>query len=235
MDRKASYASDQTFTRRPHPTLPPWEVRSVAQVPFMEPGSPPLMQRDDQGFFTSRMALQSHSRPRLATTVSAPPYSSEYSSPISEDSSTNPWRTTAAAQSDARLPPSYETQTYETASYIPPAPKTAPPTSAPIAKAPPTPPESISRSSTKSPSASPPIRQAPKALPGTMSSRGGRDRDATRARTKSASRGHRSHSKDDSKTLGLRFKSAFKDIFRKDPVDESQFERITDKHWTEDY
>jgi len=82
---------------------------------------------------------------------------------------------------------------------------------------------------------SPPVRQAPKALPGTMSSRGGRDRDATRTRTKSANRGHRSQSKDDSKPFGMRFKSAFKDIFKKDPVDESQFERITDKHWTEDY
>jgi hypothetical protein len=35
--------------------------------------------------------------------------------------------------------------------------------------------------------------------------------------------------------LGKRLKSAFRDIFKRNPVDDSQFERISDRHWTEDY
>jgi len=103
-------------------------------------------------------------------------------------------------------------------------------------QAPPTPPESFTRSA----SASPPTVRASKALPGTMSSRAGRDKENVRPRAKSsAGREQRYRPKelkpDAQQPLGKRFKSAFKEMFKKDPVDESQFEKITAQHWTDEY
>ena len=79
-----------------------------------------------------------------------------------------------------------------------------------------------------------------KALPGTMSSRAGRDKENVRPRAKSsAGREQRYRPKelkpDAQQPLGKRFKSAFKEMFKKDPVDESQFEKITAQHWTDEY
>jgi hypothetical protein len=34
--------------------------------------------------------------------------------------------------------------------------------------------------------------------------------------------------------FGKWFKSALKDMFKRDPVDESKFERISDRHWTDE-
>lgn len=98
-------------------------------------------------------------------------------------------------------------------------------------------PDSESRS-LRSASASPPIRPATKALPGTMSSRASRNRSASQSQVKPRPRENRSshpQSKEDQAGLGKRFKSAFRDIFKKDPIDESQFERISDRHWTDEY
>ncbi|RMX99410.1 hypothetical protein D0867_12108 [Hortaea werneckii] len=127
---------------------------------------------------------------------------------------------------------------YETPLYVPQPPKTAPPSQKHMGpKAPPTPPESLSNSSSFS---SPPVN-ADKALPpvitafpGTMSSR---SRENSRQRTRSSNRGRSTskHGKSDSANFGKRFKSAFKGIFTRSPIDESKFERIEDRHWTEEY
>jgi hypothetical protein len=74
-----------------------------------------------------------------------------------------------------------------------------------------------------------------------MSSRATRNRSASHHQTKSVPRepreGRSDHheAKQDQVGLGKRFKSAFRDIFKKDPVDDSQFERISDRHWTDEY
>ncbi|TKA24294.1 hypothetical protein B0A50_06763 [Salinomyces thailandicus] len=134
---------------------------------------------------------------------------------------------------------------YETPLYTPPPPKSSPPTQ--DSTAPPTPPESLSNSSSSSSSSScPPVptttRQQPQssgatntALPGTMSSR---SRENSRLRTKSSPRSRSSaskHGQSDSDNFGKRFKSAVKEMFKRNPIDESQFERIEDRHWTEEY
>lgn len=245
MDRGASFSSDSTSTRRHnHPVLPPWEVRSVSQVPFMEPGSPPPIQRDDQGFFTPPSKSHANHRPKLSASMSAP-CASEYSSPVSEHSSSNPWKSAAPL-----LPRAYPNgMTQETASYDRPAYEdpahfrpacrktTSQPTPNFVPQAPLTPPDSVSQSSLRSASASPPIHSVSKALPGTMSSRSSRNRSASHSRSKSGRdcRSGRQHTKQDQNGLGQRFKSAFRDMFKKDPVDESQLERISDRHWTEEY
>lgn len=245
MDRDTSVSSDPSSRRRNyhHPVLPPWEVRSVSQVPFMEPGSPSLVQRDEQGFF--RQSSYANHRPKLSASMSAP-HVDEYSSPVSEHSTSNPWKSnaplppTTLPQSPPYDAPSYGRAAYDDRTYSkPPFRKAASqPEPSHVFQAPPTPPDSETRSSLRSASASPPIRPSTKALPGTMSSRASRNRSASQSQTKSRTRENRSgHSqaKEDQAGLGKRFKSAFRDIFKKDPIDESQFERISDRHWTDDY
>jgi hypothetical protein len=251
MEREASISSDPTSMRRHHhPVLPPWEVRSVSQVPFIEPASPPLARRDDQGFFAIGSVPRANHRPKLSATISAP-CGSEYSSPVAEQSSSYPWKEAPpVTHNQVPTQPSYETPVTRAPMYYRPAyddsntPKPVfrkaasqpPPTFVP--QAPPTPPDSVSRCSVRSTSASPPLRPASKALPGTMSSRATRNRSASHHQTKSVPREDRTdhqQTKQDQAGLGKRFKSAFRDIFKKDPVDDSQFERISDRHWTDEY
>lgn len=245
MDRGASFSSDSTPIRRHnHPVLPPWEVRSVAQVPFIEPRSPPPIQRDDQGFFTPRSISHANHRPKLSASMSAP-CASEYSSPVSEHSSSNPWKSAAPIPPSAyatemsQETTSYDRPAYEDPAHFRPACRktTSQPTPTFVPQAPPSPPDSVSYSSLRSASASPPTHPVSKALPGTMSSRASRKHSATHSRSKSGrdSRSDRQQAKQGQDGLGQRFKSAFRDIFKKDAVDESQFERISDRHWTEEY
>ena len=250
MEREASISSDPTSLRRPHhPVLPPWEVRSVSQVPFIEPGSPPLVRRDDQGFFAIGSAPRANHRPKLSATISAP-CASEYSSPV-EHNGSYPWKEAPPVPpNQVPTQPAYETPVTKAPMHYRPAyddPNSSkpvfrkaasqpPPTFVP--QPPPTPPDSVSRCSVRSTSASPPLRPASKALPGTMSSRATRNRSASHHQAKSGPREDRNdqlQAKQDQAGLGKRFKSAFRDIFKKDPVDDSQFERISDRHWTDDY
>jgi hypothetical protein len=86
MDSEAYVSASRTpkFTRRHHhPVLPPWEVRSMAQIPFLQPGSPSLAQRNEQSFFTARSTSHATRRPRLNTMDSAES-DSEYSYPVDE-------------------------------------------------------------------------------------------------------------------------------------------------------
>lgn len=246
MDRESSVSSDPMSQRRQHqPALPPWEVREVAQVPFVRSGSPPVAERDTQGFFMVRPTTHGKHRPKLSTSTSAP-CESEYTSPVSEHSSTNPWKSTEPSKSKTPPPmpshdlPAYDRPTYDTPSHYTPTPRRVADQRRPthIPQAPPTPPDSVSRASLRSASASPPIQPASKALPGTMSSRASDKHSVSRSRAKSTGHDRRSdrlQNKPDQAGLGKRFKSAFRDIFKKDPVDETQLERISDRHWTEEY
>jgi hypothetical protein len=75
------------------------------------------------------------------------------------------------------------------------------------------------------------------ALPGTMSSRSTISQPpTTNSRTPSDKRQLKKGSKGskESVPIGHRFTSAVKDLFRRDPIDDSNFERIGDRHWSED-
>jgi hypothetical protein len=77
-------------------------------------------------------------------------------------------------------------------------------------------------------------RQQVVALPGTMSSRSASSQPhPTDSKRSSNKRQHKKGSKE-SVPIGHRFTSAVKDLFRREPVDDSHFERIGDKHWSED-
>lgn len=72
------------------------------------------------------------------------------------------------------------------------------------------------------------------ALPGTMSSRGGTPQ-CSKSRTRPAARQQHlgTQSSGHSRKFS-RVKAAFKDIFKKEPVEEDDFERIGDHHWTDE-
>lgn len=191
-----------------------------------------------------RPTVQGKHRPKLSTSTSAP-CAPEYVSPVSEHSTTNPWRSTEPLPSNhSSMPsddvPAYDRPTYEPTPHYGPRSRKITDQRTPtfVPQAPPTPPDSVSRASLRSSSASPPIRPPSKALPGTMSSRASRNRSASHGRAKFSGQGGRSDrpmGKQDNSGLGKRFKSAFREIFKKDPVDETQFERISDRHWTDEY
>ena len=95
---------------------------------------------------------------------------------------------------------------------------------------------------TRGPSFAPEVRKPRKpvvAMPGTMSSRPIGTESPTKQRKRGASRDRnvRSRGNGGNKTpaLGTRFRSAFRDIFHKSPVDGNSFERIEDKHWSDEW
>ncbi|KEQ98813.1 hypothetical protein AUEXF2481DRAFT_376860 [Aureobasidium subglaciale EXF-2481] len=80
-------------------------------------------------------------------------------------------------------------------------------------------------------------RQHVVALPGTMSSRSTLEQpQSTSSKKISNKRQHKKGSKGpkESAPIGHRFTSAVKELFRKEPVDDRQFERIGERHWSED-
>jgi hypothetical protein len=250
-DREAHVPSSRTPTRRNHhPILPPWGVRSIAQIPFLQPGSPSPARRNEQSFFTARSTSHVTRRPRLNTMDSAES-GSEYSYPVDEQTVPYPWieiAPTPSNQHSVDIP--YETTIYhrstcdrpanENSKIFSPAFRKAasqPPFGCSL-QAPPTPPDSVSRASIRSATASSPLHPASKAMPGTMSSRTSRNRPASHNKVKPGSREHRTDRtqvKHSQVRLGKRLKRAIRDIFKKDPVEDSRFERISERHWTDDY
>jgi hypothetical protein len=251
MDREDSVSPDSTLRYRDqHPVLPPWETRSVTEVPFVESSSPTAPRGYDPGSFAARPSSQVNHRPKLSASASAP-CAAEYSSPVSLHGSSMPWKSTASVPSSrpTAVPPyeksenqrpSYDRPAYEDPDHFKPTFRKTASQPAPsyVPQIPPTPPDSVSRSSLRSASSSPPTRPVSKALPGTMSSRASRNRSAPQSKTESGARDHQSdqhQTTNDQTGIGKRFKSAFRDIFKKDPIDDSQFERISDRHWTDEY
>ncbi|KAF2770699.1 hypothetical protein EJ03DRAFT_350278 [Teratosphaeria nubilosa] len=166
---------------------------------------------------------------------------------LGTSSSTSPWQERPATPRSAGQPAPYETPLFlppalNTSASAPtpgsaPTPSYAPttsygpmPTGSYHQKPPLTPPDSFDSDLPKQlPQDSPPKFMA---MPGTMSSRSA----APVRRTRSAQR----HSKPvaeqvgHSRSLSRRFKTAFKDMFKREPIDEAEFERIGDRHWADE-
>lgn len=92
---------------------------------------------------------------------------------------------------------------------------------------------------TTSASGSPESEKVVTSLPGTMSSRNAREREREPPYLRPRARDRRVSSKKPlprKPTLARRWRAIFRDIFSHHPVDESQLQRIEDRHWTdEDY
>ena len=213
--------------------LPPWEKDDINQVPYMDGASPSLSNAEREALpslWATRTSTVSGTRPALHADTSHSSGSCYYS-PGSPESYSSPWK----VKTPLTAPP-IPVSRYETPIYVPPGPKSAPNPPC-FVKAPPTPPDSLARSSTTTSSySSPRPKQTTTAMPGTMSSRNARDRTPSRTRTGSSSREPytRKHDKRGRMPFGRRWKLVFKDMFTRDPVDDSQFETIEDRHWTDE-
>ncbi|KAK3074979.1 hypothetical protein LTR53_002149 [Teratosphaeriaceae sp. CCFEE 6253] len=203
---------------------PPWEKHSIPQVPYALPD-----------LWATRTHIVSSPRPSVSTAGSgATPQRS--SSPGSVESQKHMWK----RSTDARLPPSaiqfcapapYGTQLYATTASKSTTSAARAVTSS--AGTTPTPPDSSKGSSESSVGGSPRSRQTVTALPGTMSSR---SRGPSRSRAKGQMRPHNAAKKDRAPMgFGKRCKSTFKGMFKRDAIDESQYEHLSDRHWTEEY
>lgn len=204
MDRHGSISSvNSAPSRTGLKQLPPWEVPALPQVPYMVSSAQPLS------------APEKEALPSLWATRTSN-------------------ASTLRPQRDLVLPNSPKGSPWISSGYNTP-------------RRPPTPPSSGS-SAFRSESApavpayersySPPSSEHKRpvmALPGTMSSRSVPAQSPARSREVSSSRkqSKRGKRREDVVPLGRRLRTAMKDLFRKDPVDESQFERIDDRHWTE--
>lgn len=232
--RSQSSRSTNDFTDEetsPH-SIPPWETRTVPQVPYVKQYStPPTMRKESPTHARQRSDRSdslSKAKPKLVTANSAPS-KSEYTSPVTHDAVPMPWE---GRRYTIPVPPSKQPAPYETPIDVPyemKVPKRLDLTSHP----PPSPPEISPYSSTKS--ASPPPREPPvQSLPGTMSSRMSRPEHTLRSRSKAKSYEDHLCGRSEHRPLSKRFASAFREMFKRDPVDESELERISDRHWTDE-
>jgi hypothetical protein len=213
-------------------TVPPWDNRVMSQVPYLERSlTPPTPHTEPAARPWQRTGApehQSHTKPKLFTANSAP-QESEYSSPTSQEVVHRRWsrrRHTNAFQTPPLPAP------YETSLDLPDKRKLSHPVPY-VVNPPPSPPKSPS-SSTNSADASPPQEPA-RGLPGTMSSRAGRMQVDTRSRSKTQDHPSSPRSENEHRPMSKRFTAVFRDIFKKEPIDESGLERISDRHWTDEY
>jgi hypothetical protein len=215
-------------------TVPPWENRVMSQVPYVERSlTPPTSHNEPTPRPWQRTVAsdhQSQTKPKLFTANSAP-QESEYISPTSQEAVHSRWsrrRHTNAFQTQPPPPAPYETSL-----NLPDRRTLARPISY-VAHPPPSPPKSPS-SSTSSSDTSPPPQEPAKGLPGTMSSRASRMQVDTKSRPKARDQPSSPRSENEHRPMSKRFTAVFRDIFRKEPIDESGLERISDRHWTDEY
>lgn len=190
--------------------LPPWEVSEIPRVPHIQSAAPPLSKAEME-------ALSS-----LWSTRSTPDHHRNYDVdgrfPDSAFAAPSPPSRTTTGSFSGRKP-----SLTDSARAVSPQPSEHRNMS-----------PGHGRVHEHVPSAS---RQQVVALPGTMSSRSTvsqpHPNDSKRPLSK---RQHKKGSKDlkESVPIGHRFTSAVKDLFRREPVDDSHFERIGDRHWSED-
>lgn len=215
--------------------LPPWEQRqrdNVVQVPFMNQTTPPLSQTEQQALtslWASKMVDRDlhgqHIRDLApANETARPRYYSD--------------REAIPAAPMTAPPPGLESLPYESYKILQ-GPRTAPHLPAFVKGGPPTPPkdDTISRSSTKSsrnpgshetsPIPGPPVTTVP-ALPGTMFTR---EQEHVHGRSRSLDS---NNEKAESQGFGKRFRSSLRNMFKREPFNEADFERIEDRHWSEE-
>lgn len=235
MEERPLLAPDSTDTGgTSQQTVPPWENRVMSQVPYVERSlTPPTSHNEPTPRPWQRTVAsdhQSQTKPKLFTANSAP-QESEYISPTSQEAVHSRWsrrRHTNAFQTQP--PPSAP---YETSLNLPDRRTLARPISY-VAHPPPSPPKSPS-SSTSSFDTCPPPQEPAKGLPGTMSSRASRMQVDTKSRPKAQDQPSSPRSENEHRPMSKRFTAVFRDIFRKEPIDESGLERISDRHWTDEY
>lgn len=215
--------------------LPPWETRVVSQVPYLSRcPTPPTMTSEmpeHQMPRTLRSNSDTRANPHLPI-MDEVPMRSESNSSTSQSARGIHW--TKRRHTSAYTPSQTGLAPYETPLDLPtgtgsirhrsfmgtPNPPLSPPDS----------PCSCNKSET---SATRDVRS--QAMPGTMSSQASTVRGSSRPRSPEAhDRTPMTRSRSEQRPISKRLTSAFRDIFKKEPLDESGFERISDRHWSEE-
>lgn len=237
MEDQSSLSQVANNRRSTTPTIPPWEIRAVSQVPYLgRSQTPPVTNTEPYQYQTprvSRSGSDTRSKPTLSTANSAPSRS-EYSSPVSQDAGAVHWmkRRHTAAFPSAQLPSA--PAPYETPLDLPAgARKTLHRPIMTASNTLPSPPESPCSCHKSDTSASRDV--VSQALPGTMSSRASKVRER-KGPESGSTHDHASNTQSQSehKPMSKRLTSAFRGMFKRDPVDESGYEHISDRHWTEE-
>ncbi|KAK3626202.1 hypothetical protein LTR56_019990 [Elasticomyces elasticus] len=206
---------------------PPWEQRSIAQVPYVAASSPALSDAERNALpdlWATRLHMPSR-QDSLPTSARSLPTTHSVALSTKKDSWVRPWKEVTSqpatpAPVTTHAPAPYETQLYSTNNKVRQL-SPSPPTKNIATEVPPTPPDSL----LESPSSDAGVT----ALPGTMSSR-----TAVPKRRKAVAP-KQDHQRTRSVTLARRCKKALKGAFSRAPVDESQYVHLKDRHWTEDY
>jgi len=217
------------------PDVPPWEVRVVSQVPYVSRSpTPPATDPGTSEYQTTRTLRShsdSHNESRLAATNDTD-RRSEYNSSLPRNTRGVHW--TKRRHTSAFPPPQTVLAPYETPLDLPAGLGNVRPRSfMGAANPPPSPPDSPSSCNRSDTSTSRDVR--PKALPGTMSSQASTARDSSRTRSaKTNDPASTARSQSEQRPIGKRLSSAFRDMFKKEPLNESGLERISDRHWSEE-
>jgi hypothetical protein len=226
MERHRSSSSSTTLPGRSISARSPapWEVAQIPKVPYMLPDAQPLSTLEKQAL-TSLWAVRSSDGCGYSThtqsQINSPTRSASFPPPVSPNTHSSPW--TDERYTRYNMPP---TPPSPTRSVSAPATKQAPPTL-----------PAYERTYTPPPSAE---KLPVIAMSGTMSSRpiratrsqspGG---SRLRSMSNKANRRKQEHQRPKTTPFGSRLRSAMRDMFKRDPVDETSFERIEDRHWTE--
>lgn len=235
MDDRSSGPQGVKDRRSPTPKIPPWEIRAVSQVPYLgRSPTPPVISSEPQQHQSSRISRSgsdTRSKPTLNTANSAPSRSA-YSSPVTQDAGAVHWikrrHTAAFPSSHPPVPAPYETPLDFPADAR--NTRQQPLTTSNQLPSPPESPCSCHKSDSSAPRVS-----FPQALPGTMSSRAGKVREHKRIESgKTHDDDSTVQNQSEHRPMSKRLTNAFRGIFKREPVDESGFEHISDRHWTEE-
>lgn len=226
MERGSSNATLLQREKQKSRASSPWRHGPAVSVTLRGTTSKPLLSGSERRVLPTLPATHTHASADVRTRVEAdaPRISSSMSPVSTPEHPASPWTVGQPAP-------------YETSVYIPVT--TGPVASEPVhryralhhQKPPLTPPDSMSEESEEDRDNGARVV----AIPGTMSSRGSAPR-SSKSRTRSSGRqdtGTPVRGKH-SRSLSKRVKTAFHDIFQRNPVDESAFESIDRPHWTDD-
>ncbi|CAD0112881.1 unnamed protein product [Aureobasidium uvarum] len=187
--------------------LPPWEVSDIPRVPHIASAAPPLSKAEMEALSSLWASRTTPDRHRSSDVNERFPESafSAPSPPPRTDSGSSSGRKGSLADSARAISPQPSEHRTMSPAYGH-VQEYVPPTG----------------------------RQQVVALPGTMSSRSTHSQPhPTNSKRPSNKRQQKKGSKE-SPPIGHRFTSAVRDLFRREPVDDSHFERIGDRHWSED-
>lgn len=235
MPDRPSLDSEGTRSGTHTSCVPLWEARVVSQVSYLTRCPTPP---------TTNVEMPEHQMPRppransdTRTQLRSPavddvPIRSKCDSPIFQSAPGTSWNkrrhTSAYTPSQTGLAP------YETPLDLPAgAVDVRHRSSMGVPNPPISPPDSPC--SCNNPETSAPRDVRSHVLPGTMSSQAGTARNISRPRSPEAyDRTPMTRSRSEQRPLSKRFTSAFRDIFKNEPLDESGFEHISDRHWSDE-